>query len=81
MGKPYYYLGYLVPGSKTMSYKAGFAGAELWDGHAWHPMPARDIDHDDVKALLTTCEDASMQADAASFRLEAQRELEPPPGT
>lgn len=35
---PYVYLGYWVPGSAKMGYKAGFAGLEVYSGGAWQKM-------------------------------------------
>ena len=37
-GLPYVYLGYWVPGSDKMSYKAKFKGLELYQGGQWQPM-------------------------------------------
>jgi len=37
-GLPYVYLGYWVPGSPKMGYKAGFAGLEIYSGGGWQPM-------------------------------------------
>ncbi|MDX1785744.1 MAG: arginyltransferase [Roseovarius sp.] len=35
---PHVYLGYWVPGSEKMGYKAGFSGLELYVNGAWEPM-------------------------------------------
>ncbi|MEQ6247862.1 arginyltransferase [Sulfitobacter sp. HNIBRBA3233] len=37
-GLPYVYLGYWVPGSQKMGYKAKFSGLEVYMGGAWHPV-------------------------------------------
>jgi len=37
-GLPYVYLGYWVPGSQKMGYKAKFAGLEVFTSGAWHPV-------------------------------------------
>ncbi|MVO18283.1 arginyltransferase [Parasedimentitalea huanghaiensis] len=37
-GLPYVYLGYWVPGSPKMSYKASFTGLEVYSGGSWQPM-------------------------------------------
>lgn len=73
--KPYYYLGYLVPGSKTMSYKASFPGAEVWDGQRWVPLNGRDVEEPAVSRVLDAAESASMRSDNARFRLDAARDL------
>lgn len=39
-GLPYVYLGYWVPGSPKMGYKAGFSGLEVYHRSAWQPMQA-----------------------------------------
>lgn len=42
-GLPYVYLGYWVPGSRKMGYKAGFNAVEIYKGGGWQPLgdPAR----------------------------------------
>ncbi|AZV77840.1 arginyltransferase [Parasedimentitalea marina] len=37
-GLPYVYLGYWVPGSPKMGYKASFTGLEIYNGGGWQPM-------------------------------------------
>ena len=37
-GLPYVYLGYWVPGSRKMGYKAGFSALEIYKGGAWVTM-------------------------------------------
>jgi leucyl-tRNA---protein transferase len=37
-GLPYVYLGYWVPGSRKMGYKAGFSALEIYKGGAWQPL-------------------------------------------
>ena len=37
-GLPYVYLGYWVPGSQKMGYKAKFSGLEIYFGGSWQPM-------------------------------------------
>ena len=38
LGLPYVYLGYWVPGSPKMSYKAKFAGVEVYTDGVWSPI-------------------------------------------
>ncbi|MGJ8624194.1 MAG: arginyltransferase [Yoonia sp.] len=38
LGLPYIYLGYWVPGSPKMDYKAKFKGLEVYRGGAWEPL-------------------------------------------
>ncbi|MDO6589681.1 arginyltransferase [Loktanella sp. D2R18] len=38
LGLPYIYLGYWVPGSRKMDYKAKFAGLEIYKGGQWTPL-------------------------------------------
>ncbi|MBL8968507.1 MAG: arginyltransferase [Spirochaetaceae bacterium] len=42
LGKPYYYLGFWVPGSPKMDYKAGFAPFEYARGGVWSPANDRE---------------------------------------
>lgn len=65
--KDYYYLGYLVPGSKTMSYKAQFSGAEVWDGNHWVSMPTRDLDDEETQKILESAEQKATRADTKRF--------------
>lgn len=37
-GLPYVYLGYWVPGSRKMGYKAGFTALEIYKGGRWHDI-------------------------------------------
>jgi arginine-tRNA-protein transferase len=37
-GLPYVYLGYWVPGSRKMGYKAGFGGLEIYKGGRWQEI-------------------------------------------
>lgn len=37
-GLPYVYLGYWVPGSRKMGYKAGFSALEIYKGGAWQEI-------------------------------------------
>ena len=37
-GLPYVYLGYWVPGSAKMGYKARFSALEIYDGGCWRPL-------------------------------------------
>lgn len=73
--KSFYYLGYLVPGSQTMSYKASFLGAEVWDGARWVPLVGRDVEEEDVRRRLEEAESASAREDGRRFRLDAARDL------
>ncbi|MGH1459564.1 MAG: arginyltransferase [Paracoccaceae bacterium] len=55
-GLPYVYLGYWVPGSDKMGYKARFSGLELYTGGQWQPMthpedyeaPAHPLSNDPI---------------------------------
>ncbi|HEY1099689.1 MAG TPA: arginyltransferase, partial [Myxococcota bacterium] len=69
-GKRYYYLGYLVPGSRTMSYKAQFLGGEVWHGDRWQPVSGRDLDDITFRDELTRAEYDSVDADDDNFVLD-----------
>jgi len=45
MGLPYVYLGYWVPGSPKMGYKAKFDALEIFRGGRWQPL-GNPADHD-----------------------------------
>ncbi len=68
-GKPYYYLGYLVPGARTMSYKSQFSGGSVWNGREWVAVDSRDLAEPAVRAVLHAAAEASMVADAENFGL------------
>ena len=68
--RPYYYLGYLVPGSRTMSYKAQFSGGELWRGDSWLKVTARDVDDDAFVDAVAIAEAGARSADDERFPLD-----------
>jgi len=74
-GKTWYYLGYLVAGSSTMSYKADFSGAEVWDGVEWVKLPARGLTDDETRATLDRAEERAKGVDTARFKLSSARVL------
>ena len=45
VGLPYVYLGYWVPGSRKMAYKAGFSALEIYKGGVWQDI-GRPEDHE-----------------------------------
>jgi arginine-tRNA-protein transferase len=65
---PYYYLGFLVPGARTMNYKAKFGPGEVWDGENWLPVPGRDPSEPAMRQILEKAEKLSQEADARHFR-------------
>ncbi len=65
--RPYYYLGFLVPGAPTMNYKASFGAAEVWNGVRWVPLPARGIEDPQVVQILRAAEINAMEEDKARF--------------
>jgi len=58
-GLPYVYLGYWVPGSDKMGYKAKFSGLEVYMGRRWHAV--RKPEAFDVGQLHTQNEPISQQ--------------------
>lgn len=58
-GLPYVYLGYWVPGSEKMGYKAKFSGLEVYSGGQWTPI--HDPDDIDAEALTQPHEPISEQ--------------------
>ncbi|MFZ9887881.1 MAG: arginyltransferase [Myxococcota bacterium] len=69
--KRWYYLGYLVPGAKTMNYKAAFPGAEVWTGAAWASLGGRSVDEALPAEVLAAAEQRATDADRGRFELEA----------
>jgi len=51
MGLPYVYLGYWVPGSPKMGYKAGFSALEIYKGGAWQDIGHPDDHHTETHPL------------------------------
>lgn len=64
---PYYYLGFLVPGAKTMNYKGRFGPGEVWDGSEWLPVPGRDPLEASARKVLEEAERRSIEADSRHF--------------
>lgn len=73
--KQHYYLGYLVAGSRTMSYKADYPGAEVWNGLGWVPLGGRTVEEPRVLSVLKEAERKAMRHDQRRFRLSAARTL------
>lgn len=51
-GLPYVYLGYWVPGSRKMDYKARFSALEIYKGGVWQPIGDPDSHGSDIHPLL-----------------------------
>ena len=64
----YYYLGFLVPGARTMNYKAKFGPGEVWDGETWVAVPGRDPGEKTMREVLERAERAAMKADGRRWR-------------
>lgn len=69
--KRWYYLGYVVPGAKTMNYKASFPGAEIWTGSSWTSLGGRSVDEPRASEALAAAELGARDADSGRFALEA----------
>jgi arginine-tRNA-protein transferase len=50
-GLPYVYLGYWVPGSRKMGYKAGFSALEIYKSGSWQPLGDPDTHEADLHPL------------------------------
>ena len=53
LGLPYVYLGYWVPGSPKMGYKANFSGLEVYRNGAWSVLERSDAYDADIHPLST----------------------------
>lgn len=53
LGLPYVYLGYWVPGSPKMGYKAKFSGLEVYRDDAWQPIGDPESYSSEVHPLST----------------------------
>lgn len=53
LGLPYVYLGYWVPGSPKMDYKAKFKGLEVYRGGVWTPLKDPETFSADIHPLST----------------------------
>ena len=50
-GLPYVYLGYWVPGSRKMDYKARFSSLEIYKGGVWQPIGDPEVHNSDIHPL------------------------------
>jgi len=73
--KSWYYLGYLVTGSRAMTYKATFPGAQVWDGARWVGIGGRSVEDEVVIQTLLEAERRAMKVDDERFRLDSARDL------
>ncbi len=53
LGLPYVYLGYWVPGSDKMGYKAQFSGLEIYNRGAWEPFRGEEAYLDEQRPTTT----------------------------
>ncbi len=74
-GLPYVYLGYWVPGSPKMGYKAGFSGLEVYVGGGWEKMR----DPSDYDAHLHPLSNAPIAEQVADITLPDGHPLRPGP--
>ncbi len=72
-GLPYVYLGYWVPGSPKMGYKAGFSGLEVYVGGAWEKMR----DPSDYDARLHPLNNDPIAEQVADIALPDSQSLRP----
>ncbi len=74
-GLPYVYLGYWVPGSDKMGYKASFSGLEVYNSGAWHPLK----DPRDFDTSLHPLSNDPISEQVADISLPDGRPLKPQP--
>lgn len=72
-GLPYVYLGYWVPGSRKMGYKAGFSAVEIYKGGEWQPL-GDPVDHTSELHPLSVDPIAEQVARIALPEARARRE-------
>jgi arginyl-tRNA--protein-N-Asp/Glu arginylyltransferase len=75
-GLPYYYLGFLVPGAKTMNYKAKFGPGEVWDGENWLRVEGRDPAGPGMREVLEKAEQLATLADTRHFPQKAGNRIQ-----
>lgn len=75
LGLTHYYLGYYVPGSAAMEYKAQFGPAEIWNGERFEALVTKDVSDPAAFAQLSLVEKGCMDADATRFDLTKTFEI------
>lgn len=75
-GLPYVYLGYWVPGSPKMGYKAAFAGLEVYSGGEWQKMR----DEADYHHRLHPLSNDPVSEQVANISLPDRRSVRPARG-